>query len=510
VASRSWRNVSGRAWQPRLSSASLREARLWLAGATLSSGAIYGLYLVLVAFLPSHVTKPRIYLFGALQYGDARPFIFVFAVGLLFACAAIAWRISSNPANAVLRFWALVPPIVFACALLLTMPLTSRDIFYYTMIGRVLGTYGANPYLVPPSAFPADPLFQYTNWPDYTAPYGPLWLLLSAGLTLLGGTSVLWNVVLFKLVALLGYLACGGLIWAILRARGRPGLPGVVLWLWNPLVLLEYPGAGHNDVLMLAGLLLGLWLYVTRRVRLALAVVTAAAMIKSVAIVALPLLLWHHLPPLGGWRARGRATMRLLWLPALIVVGTMGPFWAGAAMLGPVNESNHYYSSVGHVVRIALEWFLAPRLAGNLVRGTIVLALVGSYLLILRRVRGDNDRLLAGVAGTMFVLIALWPFFVPWYSTWAVALVATLGSRRRGIQTLVLCAGATLSYLLQLYLPLRMAVSVEFRSALSALLIFGPFALSFIPWGALPLRRRMPAPTGPLPPAHAEPQPEVP
>jgi hypothetical protein len=368
------------------------------------------------------------------------------------------------------------------------------------MEGRVLGIHLANPYLQPPSAFPNDPLFQYTNWPDYTSPYGPLWLLLSAGLALLAGNSLVWNVCLFKIVAVIGYFACAGLIAAILRARGRPALPGVVLWLWNPLVLLEYPGAGHNDVLMLAGLLLGLWLYLSGRARLALAAVATAAMVKSVALVILPLLLWHQLAPLASWRERAKATLRLTWAPALIIGVTLGPFWAGAATFGPLRESSHYYSSAGHVARIVLERFLAPWPSGEIVRGTIAIVLVAGYLTVMRHVPGDSERLLGGAVWTMFLLLVLWPFFVPWYCVWAVALVAAFDSRRRGWQTLILCAGAMLSYLLQLYLPLRMAVSIETRSSLSAFLIFGPFALSFLPWGAIKdrvlerLRRNRPVP----------------
>lgn len=466
-----------------------RLARRRLGVAALASGLIYALYLA-IAFLPEHIAKPRLYLFAVVNRGELEPIVFTLAVAALFALAAVAWRLVGAPEGAALRRWAILPPLGFATLLLLTMPLTSRDVFYYLMIGRVLGVHGANPYLVAPAAFPTDPFFQYTNWPDYTAPYGPLWLLLSAGIALLGGSSLAWGICLFKLVAFGAYLACGLLIGAILRACGKPALPGVVLWLWNPLVLLEFPGAGHNDVLMLALLLLGVWLYLTGRLRLALAAVAAAAMIKSVAIVALPLLLWHHLAPHDGWRARAREALRLVWSPALVIAASLAPLWAGTAMLGPVRESSHYYSSIGHIVRIALESFLSPRLSGNLVRGAIFLLLLVGYLLILRRLPGDPARLLAGLAWTMLLLIALWPFFVPWYCAWGVALVATLGSRRRGAQALILCLGATFSYLFQLYLPIRMAVSVEFRSTLSAILIFGPFGLSFLPWGALLARRR--------------------
>jgi len=443
-------------------------------------------------------------LFSALGRGDQSLALYILASGTLFALAIVAWQAAGAGSGWRVHAWALLPPTVFRFLLMLTMPLTSRDLFYYVASGRTLGIYGANPYKLPPSAFPGDPLFPYANWPDYTAPYGPIWLVVSGGLARLGDGDLLWSVALFKLLAFASYLACGGLIWAILRSRGRAPLAGVVFWLWNPLVLAEFPGAGHNDVLMLVGLLLGLWLYLTGRVRPAMAALALAAMVKAVALVALPVLLWHHLAPRRGWSARARQAARLLWLPALLVAAGLGPFWAGAATFGPVQELGHYYASLGHIARIVLEWRLMPRPAGELTRGTIFVILLLGYLLILRRAPGDDRSLLIGLARACFLLLALWPFFVPWYSAWAVAIAATLASQRHSWRTMVLCTGATFSYVFQFYLPLRMVTSVEFRSTLSAIVIFGPFLLTFVPWAAVrrglawPLHRDTPArrPTG--------------
>jgi hypothetical protein len=457
-------------------------ARARIRRAACGSGLIYAVYL-LFAFLPRHIMHPRIYLFGALGGGALAPVLYTLGVVTLFALAAIVWRAARDDAGRGVRVWALAPPIIFATLLLLTMPLTSRDIFFYIMSGRVLGVYGQNPYLVAPSAFPDDPLFVFSNWPDYTSPYGPIWLLLSGGLTRLAGDDIVRSVLLLKLVAVGGYLACGGLIGAILRARGRATLPGVVFWLWNPLVLIEFAGAGHNDVLMLVGLLLGLRLYLRGWLRLAFAAVALAAMVKLVALVVLPILLWHRVASLGAWRARAREIVRLAWPLAIVAALCLGPFWAGASTFGPLKESDHYYSSAGHIARIMLEWFLAPRPAGEIVKGTIVAILLVGYALILRRTPGDDTRLLAACTSATLLLLVLWPFFVPWYCTWAVAMVATLGSGRVGRRVLVLCLGASLSYLFQLYLPVRMTTSVEFRSTLSALLIFCPFAISLLPWG---------------------------
>ncbi len=456
-----------------------------LIAAAVGSGLIYVAYLVFVAFLPERLSERRLTIFSALGRGYPSLALFLTAIGGLFALAVVAWRAAGRGEGWRVQAWALVPPIIFGGLLVLTIPLTSRDIFYYISSARVLGIYGTNPYLAAPSAFPADPLFKYANWPDYTSPYGPLWLVVSAGLARLGGGDLLWNIILFKILAFSCYLICGALIWMILRARGQAPLAGTVLWLWNPLVLLEFAGAGHNDALMLVGLLLGLWLYLTGRVRLAFAAVALAALAKSVALLALPLLLWHHLAPRAGGLARAREAIRILWLPGAIIVACIAPFWAGEATFGPVQESSHYYSSVAHVARIVLEWWVSPRLSGDLTRGGVLLCLAVGYLLILWRTPGDGRSLLTGLARAFFLLLVLWSFFVPWYCAWAVAIVAALASRRYGWRALLLCAGATLSYTFQFFLPLRMAASVELRSSLSAALIFLPFLLTFVPWGAM-------------------------
>jgi alpha-1,6-mannosyltransferase len=450
--------------------------------AALGSGLIYSVYLAF-AFLPRYIMQPKVHLFNALGNGVFAPILYTLGIIVLFALSITAWRAVRDATGWEVRLWALAPPLVFALLLLLTMPLTSRDIFFYAMSGRVLSIYGQNPYTVAPSAFPHDPLFVFSNWPDYTSPYGPIWLVVSGGLTRLAGDDITRSVLLLKLVAVGGYLACGGLIGAILRTRRRAVLPGMVFWLWNPLVLIEFAGAGHNDVLMLAGLLLGLWLYLRGWLRLAFGAVALAAMVKLVALVILPILLWHRLMALNSWRARIWETVRLAWVPAIVTALCLVPFWAGEATLGPVKESDHYYSSAGHIARIMLEWFLPPRPAGDLVKGTIVAILLVGYGLILWRTPGDDKRLLAACTSAMLLLIVLWPFFVPWYCAWAVAMVATLGSGRVGRRVLILCLGATLSYIFQLYLPVRMTTSVEFRSTLSAILIFCPFAISLLPWG---------------------------
>lgn len=453
-----------------------------LIAAALGSGLIYGLYLVAIAFLPRGLADPARQLFGVLGASVTAAALYAAATLALFALALAAWRAARAAAdNPRLRRWALLPPVGFALLLALTRPLTSRDLFYYILAGRVLGVHGANPYRAPPTAFPGDPLLAYTNWGDYTLPYGPLWALLGAGLARLAGGDLLWSVLAFKAVALAGYFAAGALIWSGLRARGRPPLPGTVLWLWNPLVLWEFPGNGHNDVLMIAGMLLGLRLLLADRPRAALLALAAAALVKYVALALIPLALWYLLRPLSGWPARLRQALCLGWPAALLCAAALAPFWAGPGAIGPLKESAEYFASPAHVARIMLEWFLDPTLAGRLVRGGIVALLLAGYARLLRRAGGGRDDLLATATDTLLLLIVLWSFFVPWYVSWALAIAALLDAPRRARPVLLLSLTAPLSYLAQLWVPARWPVSVEFHSALAAAIVFAPYLLLLAP-----------------------------
>lgn len=460
-----------------------------LIAAALGSGLIYGLYLAAIAFLPRGLADPNRQLFGVLGTSGGAALLYTAATLVLFALALVAWRVArAGGDDSRARRWALLPPAGFALLLTLARPLTSRDLFYYILAGRVLGVHGANPYRTPPKAFPGDPLLAYANWGDYTLPYGPLWALLGAGLARLAGGDLLWSVLAFKAVALAGYFATAALIWSGLRARGRPPLPGTVLWLWNPLVLWELPGNGHNDALMIAGMLLGLRLLLADRPRAALLALAVAALVKYVALALVPLVLWQLLRPLPSWPARLREALRLGWPPALLCAAALAPFWAGPGTLGPLKESAEYFASPAHVARIALEWFLEPTLAGRLVRGGSVALLVAGSARLLRRAGGSRDELLAAATDTLLLLIVLWSFFVPWYVAWALAIAALLDDPHRARPVLLLSLTALLSYLAQLWVPARWPVSVEFHSALAAAIVFAPYLLLALPW---PGRRRI-------------------
>jgi hypothetical protein len=140
--------------------------------------------------------------------------------------------------------------------------LLTTDPFSYVMYGRISFIYRLNPYLVPPGAFPSDPLLGWIHpsWVMQPSVYGPLWTDLSWLMAKLGaGLDLVDQVFSYKLLANLAHLLNLGLVWWLLgRLLPAQRLTGFAMYAWNPLVVFEFAGNAHNDVLMLTCLLLGL------------------------------------------------------------------------------------------------------------------------------------------------------------------------------------------------------------------------------------------------------------
>jgi hypothetical protein len=99
-----------------------------------------------------------------------------------------------------------------------------------------------------------------------------------------------------KVLACLAYLAVAWLVGRI-AGRLRPGfsLQALYLFVWNPLVLLMAVGDGHNDVVMMAAVLLGVWLLLRDAWAPAFGALALSASVKYVGALFLPLCLLYVL-----------------------------------------------------------------------------------------------------------------------------------------------------------------------------------------------------------------------
>lgn len=455
--------------------------------AAIVSGAVYAFYVARYAFLPYNIDARRVYIFDLLGLNGGGLSIYIGGLAVLFVAAVVAWRaVVAMPETRYPPIWAIVPPILFAILLTVTLPLNSRDLFHYIMEGRVLSQYGGNPFVSAPAAFPNDPLIQFSNWKSYPAPYGPLWVLLAAAVTLVAQNSLFANVVLFKLISLIGYLATAALIWRVRRANQTPALAPTVLWLWHPLVLLELVGNGHNDTLMLAFLACAFYCQVTGRPRAALLAVAVAALMKYTALPFLPLLLWHQVRGVARWRDRLGIALRTGWPVVVVIVAALAPFWVGPRTLGFVRESEQFYASLPHLARTVLRQELGKGTATHVVRLIAGGALVVGYVVLLARTSSVWESFLRAAYWLTILLLVTWSFFVPWYVTWLILVAAAGGWVRAAWQVWLFGFAAELSYVAQFYLPARRpGISLEQRSAVTALVVFIPLLLLLVPWGTV-------------------------
>jgi hypothetical protein len=215
-----------------------------------------GVYLTYVLLFPLTVygRAPRPY--DMEQIARDRPWmgaVWVAGLILLFLGYLVAIRVTQR---ASVSFWLVLAfGLVFGVTLIWLYPVTATDLFSYVMRARVQVVYGANPMTAPPGRFPDDPLLPFVGeWKNSLSPYGPAWELLAGAVAALGFTGAVSGALAYKVVALLAYLVCmAALFW------GTGGDSTALLFFaWNPLVLLQGLGNGHNDLVMLAWLVLAL------------------------------------------------------------------------------------------------------------------------------------------------------------------------------------------------------------------------------------------------------------
>ncbi len=206
--------------------------------------------------------------------------------------ALAAWSIlRATPATARALWLCLTLAVAARVPLLFAEPTLSDDVYRYIWDGR-LQRFGHNPYTSPPG----DPALQHlhTDVTRRTAHQAlPTIYPPAAQWFFRGIAAVSESVFAFKLA----FVVCDLLIvWLMLRWLARAGQSPwrVLLYAWNPLVIIEVAGSGHLDVL--GALLLFLsFAALSKQWTLAAAVAFVASVeVKLIPIVLVPMF-WRRL-----------------------------------------------------------------------------------------------------------------------------------------------------------------------------------------------------------------------
>lgn len=267
--------------------------------------------------------------------------------------------------------------LMFFVISFLALPNQNTDIYNYIVRARVAAVYDSNPYYVPATHFPDDPIYDYasSDVAKITGDKFALWTLISTLIAKLVGHDPVANLLAFRLLFLLCNIANVTLIALILyRLFPRHVLAGVILYGWNPVVAVL--GQSKSDTVMVTFMLLAILLLVAERRRLAVVSMGLSALIK---FITLPLIAvyWLRDLRLRRWREITVNAVVLILLAAAIYA----PFWEGPEIISShagviIGEAG---ASADGMRRLLLLAFMLLVLAIGLTRDETHQSLIGGW-----------------------------------------------------------------------------------------------------------------------------------
>ncbi|MFB6907404.1 polyprenol phosphomannose-dependent alpha 1,6 mannosyltransferase MptB [Streptomyces bacillaris] len=340
---------------------------------------------------------------------------------------------------------------------LLTPPLYSADVYSYiaqgAMVVEGLDVYTVGPSSLDPAGVGGDAAASVGHhWRDTPAPYGPLFLLLSAAVAKTTGGTIVPAVLAMRLIALASLLL---IVWALRRLAREHGTgESRALWLGalNPLLLMHVVGGMHNDGLMIGLMLAGCALALRGRWVAGSALIGLAMMVKSPAAVALLFIgVMVHASATGPQVRR--------WAKGLLAPGLVACAVAGSATLVSGTgfgwlRTQGVAGNIHTALSLVSDLGLGLGELGRLLLGTDpdpvksavqTLGLAAAVVLILVLARRSMNGYLPPVHALglgLLALVALSPMVQPWYLLWGLVVVAATQQHGRVIAVLTVLSAA--------------------------------------------------------------------
>jgi hypothetical protein len=273
--------------------------------------------------------------------------------------------------------------------------------------------------------------FASQEWADNVSPYGPLWNLIAAPVTLVAGDRIGVALAGFKVLAALSALLGA---WLIVRTvageRPRDAAAAGIIYLWNPLVLWEGVGNGHNDLVMIVPLLVALLAWSRHRDAWVVPLLVVAATIKYVPAIVIPLAALAILRRAPTWGDRARVMLLSAAGSTVVLALAFFPFydpqaaWESISQQGDIFLTSPAAMAIGvlqeHVAADDVRWWVQ-----RIGYGLLATTMLWQAARVFRR----PERLTRAVFEILFVflLVATWNFR-GWYLVWPLAVAALLPS----------------------------------------------------------------------------------
>ena len=324
--------------------------------------------------------------------GEIPEFIaLVLAAGLLYI-AAVYFAERFRPGTLALLV-ILAGAVAFRMFLVVRPPALSDDVYRYQWEGRIERA-GINPYTVAPDS-EGLAHFQDSEHPIQTGRstptlYPPLSELTFSWIETIPG---------YKRAYAALDLASLALLLLLLRAVKQPA-HRVVIYAWNPAVIVSFALSGHYDSLALVTLIAAVLLIIKQRPRLSIAFLSLSFLAKFFPVLLLPTFLKRSKRPYA------------LIFAALVALAYVPFLRAGTQLFKGLSDYAVGWEGNDSAFRLLM-------LAGNTKRQAELVAVVAILILVAYVLKKRMDPMRAAlVLFTAMLLIS--PNAFPWYFTWIV------------------------------------------------------------------------------------------
>lgn len=233
-------------------------------------------------------------------YSPLAAIAFISAILLLFACQFFALTATASITQvgtprtrleAFVRYAVFAGPLIFGLIMVWMQPVTTTDLYGYVARGYLYTHLHLNPMTHGAQLLPGG---LQVNRP--ASPYGPVWLIVTALVSLVSGENLLLNMLIYKFI---GLATVGVALWLVdFLARSlypERRMRIYVLFGWSPLLIFESVGNAHNDILMVVCVLGAFALMLRNYARGAFALLVLGALVKYVSAIFVPLWLVYEL-----------------------------------------------------------------------------------------------------------------------------------------------------------------------------------------------------------------------
>lgn len=389
---------------------------------------IYIIYVIAFPLIPHIYYDGNMLDMEMILRNGARWFIFIYMLGLLllfYAFYKITKLLHSfskenpNETNSLKKNIFIIS-ILSGIILIFLYPITALDIVVYVINARNWVLYGGNPLITPPENFPNDPYIHLAGeYVSKTSPYGPIWEIIGTIPIHLGITEIASAVIAFKIISFIAYIFMAWLIAYKSEQKNISQVTALSFFALNPLVMLEALGNGHNEMMMIAFITLGLILYQKNKWLWASVAFTFACLIKLPALLIFPIFGLSLLTTSNSLQTRltrGLIAGSVFISLFFIFYRFMGPF--PDVIQGVIDSFSRRSFSPAYALHVIVREF-NPEFAKAILANTRNLFFLIYIFILIQFVRKKLTLLEAGFLAYLFQIFLSNAFRI-WYPLWLI------------------------------------------------------------------------------------------